>query len=131
MPKGDDETIDAMPTKQLFIGMLTRDIGLIPAIIDLADNSGDGARRLRRTGRFDGLSIRLQISTQSFKISDNCGGIPITMAKNYAFRFGRNEGSPSLKHSVGQFGVGMKRLDLQIGWRVSKSSPPPNRNTLR
>ena len=115
MAKNDDKTIDAMPTKQLFIDMLTRDIGLIPAIIDLADNAGDGARRLRGEKSFEGLSIRLQLSPRSFKISDNCGGISIKMAKNYAFRFGRDDKSPSLKHSVGQFGVGMKRAIFKLG----------------
>jgi hypothetical protein len=115
MAESDDRIIDAMPTKQLFISMLTRDIGLIPAIVDLADNAGDGARRLRGTGSFRDLSIRLQIGPQSFKISDNCGGISISNAKKYAFRFGRDDRSPSIKHSVGQFGVGMKRAIFKLG----------------
>jgi hypothetical protein len=39
--------IQASPTKELFISMLVRDIELTPAIVDLVDNSFDGAIRLR------------------------------------------------------------------------------------
>jgi len=37
------ESINVEPTKELFIYMLTRDVGLENAIIDLIDNSVDGA----------------------------------------------------------------------------------------
>ena len=39
--------VQGEPTKDFFISMLVRDIGLIPAIVDLVDNSVDGGRRLR------------------------------------------------------------------------------------
>lgn len=39
-PKNDDPlVVTARPTKALFIDMLTRDIGLVPAIIDLVDKA--------------------------------------------------------------------------------------------
>lgn len=40
--------INASPTKELFIFMLTRDVQLSRAIIDLVDNCVDGANRLAR-----------------------------------------------------------------------------------
>src|SRR5205823_5370559 len=99
-----------MPTKELFIEMLTRDIELIPAIIDLVDNCADGARRLKSAnGDFTGLRARLSISPEEFRIADNCGGMSAETAQRYAFRFGRAHGAPLIRHSVGQFGVGMKR----------------------
>src|SRR5262245_51610287 len=104
----EERTIDVMPTKELFIDMLTRDIALIPAIIDLVDNSSDGAKRLRENGSFKGLWARVEISPEEFRIIDNCGGMTIEVAEKYAFRFGRPPGAPFVKHSVGQFGVGMK-----------------------
>ena len=107
--------IDAMPTKELFIDMLTRDIALIPAIIDLVDNCADGAKKLKGEGQLTGLWVRLTVSPTEFRIVDNCGGFTVEMARNYAFRFGRPPGAPSLKHSVGQFGVGMKRAIFKIG----------------
>ena len=113
---GDSEfIIDAMPTKELFIDMLTRDIALIPAIIDLVDNCADGAKKIKGEGSLLGLWARLEISPQEFRIADNCGGISVQTARDYAFRFGRASGAPSVKHSVGQFGVGMKRAIFKMG----------------
>jgi hypothetical protein len=42
MAKAQNLQINAMPTKELFIDMLTQDISLIPAIVDLVDNAADG-----------------------------------------------------------------------------------------
>ena len=89
-----DLIIDAEPTKALFIDMLTRDIALIPSIIDLADNSTDGARNLRGERSYEGLWVRLNISKNKFQVSDNCGGIPVEVARKYAFRFGRAKVCP-------------------------------------
>jgi len=111
----DNYVINARPTKELFIEMLTKDISLVPAIIDLVDNSIDGAKRIRKEGTFKGLSVRLEISPLEFKISDNCGGISVSNARNYAFRFGRDPGAEVVKHSVGRFGVGMKRAIFKLG----------------
>ena len=62
----EPNTIDASPTKELFILMLTRDISLIPSIIDLVDNSVDGARRIKGDGPYEGLEIRLKLSDKEF-----------------------------------------------------------------
>lgn len=114
-PSDADRVIDTMPTKELFIDMLTRDIPLSPAIIDLVDNCSDGAKRLRGAASFQEFWARIEISQNEFRISDNCGGIPVDVARKYAFRFGRPPGAPSVKHSVGQFGVGMKRAIFKMG----------------
>lgn len=47
MPDGKTEKviIDATPTKQLFIDILTRDLSLRACILDLIDNSVDGYTR--------------------------------------------------------------------------------------
>jgi hypothetical protein len=116
--------IDAMPTKDLFISMLTKDIPLSRAIIDLVDNSIDGALRSRPNGNFEGLEIRLEVKPDHFQISDNCGGMSIETAQHYAFRFGRPDGMEPTQHSVGQFGVGMKRSLFKLGnlFRISSIS---------
>lgn len=114
--------IDAMPTKELFIDMLTRDISLIPAIVDLVDNCADGARQLHGDGSYKGLWARVEVSREGFRISDNCGGISIDIARKYAFRFGRPSGSPTVSHSIGQFGVGMKRAVFKLGSRFRVES---------
>ena len=107
--------INASPTKEFFIHMLVRDIPLNRAIIDLVDNSVDGAQRIRNTGNCEGLWIRLEVKPEKFRIADNCGGIPIDVARDYAFRFGRTNATPSTLHSIGQFGVGMKRTFFKLG----------------
>lgn len=107
--------IDAYPTKQLFIAMLTRDVALIPAIIDLADNCTDGARRLRNGSSWAGLEVRINGDASGFSISDNCGGMDVETARKNAFRFGRPAEVAATKGEVGRFGVGMKRGLFKIG----------------
>jgi Histidine kinase-, DNA gyrase B-, and HSP90-like ATPase len=117
VPPVDPRRIDASPTKEFFISMLIKDVDLIPAIIDLVDNSLDGARRLRQgaDATYKGLQIEVSARDGRFEIKDNCGGFDVETARNYAFRFGRPSGMPTTQRSVGQFGVGMKRALFKLG----------------
>lgn len=127
-------SIKANPTKEFFITMLTRDIPLDRAILDLIDNSVDAANSNNLLKNIDYKddqdldiesdpdekeentpTININFSSEKFEIYDNCGGIPIDVAKNYAFRFGRPSDSPTTPNSVGQFGVGMKRTLFKLG----------------
>ncbi len=60
--------IIAAPTKEFFISMLVKDITLIKSIIDLVDNSIDGARRIRKNEDFSDLEIRLEVHKDYFEI---------------------------------------------------------------
>lgn len=120
--KQPELVVRADPTKEFFIDMLVRDINLDEAIIDLVDNSVDGALRIRSAGtkkslNLHGLKVDLSIDKNRFVISDNCGGIPLDLAKQYAFRFGRPPEARKwdVRNSVGQFGVGMKRALFKMG----------------
>src|SRR5579862_336281 len=106
MAAGNPATVEAEPTKEFFVSMLVRDIELIPALVDLVDNSVDGARKLRGSGTLEGLFVRIEATSEMFRIIDNCGGIPVNIARHYAFRFGRTGETPRIPRSVGQFGVG-------------------------
>ena len=145
-----DLTVRGDPDKLFFIDNLVKDIELIPAILDLADNSVDSARQLvldeleeraetdtvskleigdeeghridLPDGAFDGLEIVLEVGPTSFKVTDNCGGIPLNTAKEYAFRIGRSKEFDGVPGSVGQFGVGMKRALFKIGRRFRVES---------
>lgn len=112
-----EETVSAAPTKEFFISMLVRDIDLDDAIVDLVDNCVDGARRSRPDGNFTGLWVRITLSSDQFQIEDNCGGIPFELARDYAFCFGRPEKAKGVEHSIGRFGVGMKRAFFKMGER--------------
>lgn len=98
------------------MSMLVRDIELGASIVDLIDNSVDGARRLRGEGPYEGLSVDVSFGRDAFEISDNCGGMDIAIARDYAFKFGREGDDPQqFAHSIGQFGVGMKRTLFKLG----------------
>ena len=110
--------VDASPVKSFFVSMLTRDIKLEEAILDLLDNCVDGI--LRSAGgtsaeSYDGFGAEITFDSSSFSITDNCGGIPWDL-HDYAFRMGRSpdrpEDAPGL---VGVYGIGMKRAIFKIG----------------
>lgn len=108
--------IDANPTKEFFISMITRDIDIKAAILELIDNSIDGAKRIRQDGNYSGLWIKINITQDRLIIEDNCGGMSIERAQFYAFKFGRvksEEDTPGLY--TGVFGIGMKRALFRIG----------------
>ena len=106
------------PTKELFVYILTRDIAHHAAIIELLDNSVDGAHRVAKdTDKLSDYKVEIDFNSNKFCISDNCGGIPLQVAREYAFRFGRAEGMKSVPGSIGQFGVGMKRALFSFGRR--------------
>ena len=109
--------INAMPTKAFFVDMLVRDIPLDRAVLDLIDNCVDGAKRLRPGDPpdFSELWVKIEISADSFTITDNCGGFDTAIAREYAFRFGRPPGVQQTDYSIGQFGVGMKRALFKFG----------------
>ena len=98
--------------------MLVRDLTLNDAIGDLVDNCVDGAKSLRPNKNYDGLEINIVTQAENdhhFMIVDNCGGIEVPVARDYAFRFGRPKEKPMSPNSVGQFGIGMKRSLFKLG----------------
>ncbi|GIJ94071.1 hypothetical protein CAPN002_12890 [Capnocytophaga stomatis] len=109
-----DNIIQGNPTKTFFINMITRDISIKDAILDLLDNSIDGASRINSES-YEGLFIEITVNKNEFIVKDNCGGFSLDTAKKYAFRFGRPDDAPDAKGSVGRFGIGMKRALFKIG----------------
>jgi hypothetical protein len=121
---------DASPTKEFFVHTITKDVTVLECILDLIDNCLDGARNhLYRSGQIDeaaeavnyeGFWCNVSISKETFIIEDNCGGISIDKAKNYAFRFGRRKNyEGDAGHSIGLYGIGMKRAILKLGRQIS------------
>ncbi|GGJ56408.1 ATP-binding protein [Deinococcus roseus] len=138
--------VNAEPRKKFFTEMLTRDIDLKDAILDLLDNCIDGALRaseslqinaqvqqgdsevvlVGNTAEIDPVSpysdrwAEISINETEFVIRDNCGGIPRDIAINYAFRMGRSEEMQETEtvKSVGVYGIGMKRAVFKMGRNV-------------
>ena len=94
------------PTKQFFIDMITRDISIEDAIVDLLDNSIDGANRTSKSKNlpdFSTFTINIVASEDRFEIFDNCGGFSLEAATTYAFRMGKPEDITSeINNSVGR-----------------------------
>lgn len=128
---------DANPTKSFFVRMLTRDISLDDCILDLVDNSIDGAWEvsgdtptLVASRVLSGFEIDITIRADRFVIQDNCGGITLDDAVEYAFTFGRRDKAPHGEsplegdrkqepYSVGVYGIGMKRAIFKIGRSIA------------
>lgn len=115
-------TAKGTPTKEFFVGMLTRDIALSDSILDLLDNCLDGVVRQKRADKrndpeyYKNYYAHITITDNQFVIEDNCGGIPRRVAEEYAFRMGRSsEKAGEALPTVGIYGIGMKRAIFKIG----------------
>lgn len=116
---------DAFPAKTFFVKMLTRDIELPDAILDLLDNCVDGIIRTKWRGGvpisekkpYQGFYADIEMNSDGFSIKDNCGGIPLQVAQTYAFMMGRSEDATDDKNlpTVGMYGIGMKRALFKMG----------------
>ena len=102
--------------------MLTRDIDLKDAILDLLDNCIDGIQRTIRgqapsATPYEGFWAKIEVSETSFKIEDNCGGIPLDVAQRYAFRMGKPKEITDDDDilTIGTYGIGMKRAIFKLG----------------
>lgn len=110
------------PDKDFFVSMLTRDIDLDAAILDLLDNCLDGVQRQLQANPaapssrtpYDGYWAHLELSPSSFVIEDNCGGIERSIAQDRAFRMGKSNPGDTIG-AIGMYGIGMKRAIFKLG----------------
>lgn len=125
----------ANPTKAFFVRMITRDISLEDCILDLIDNSVDGAWQLQGakpmslsdSTKLTKFTISIDAYPTHFKIVDNCGGITLDDAAEYAFTFGRKESDKHDKYSIGVYGIGMKRAVFKMGEAIQIRSTYKNK----
>jgi hypothetical protein len=123
------QVIQAFPAKRFFVDMLTRDIELLDAVLDLIDNSLDGAMRdSAKENRMDGkkyqdYKVDISFDSTHFCIEDNCGGIPKQVAIHSAFRMGRPSSNIDADlPTVGVYGIGMKRSIFKMGRKCTVTS---------
>lgn len=127
-PEQAPERAEADVAKEFFVHMITKDILLEDCVLDLIDNSIDGAARVLQARKsvggapkdpdhpFSGFGVDLGLQPERFVIDDNCGGIPLDDARHYAFHFGRKAGTEhEPTGSIGLYGIGMKRALFKIG----------------
>lgn len=120
----------ANPTKAFFVRMITRDISLEDCILDLIDNSVDGAWRsagsqpmgLDEAVDLSPFRIEINAAPNGFSIIDNCGGMTFDDAVDHAFSFGRPATDPGDAYSIGVYGIGMKRAVFKLGTKIQVRS---------
>jgi Histidine kinase-, DNA gyrase B-, and HSP90-like ATPase len=125
----------AQVVKRFFISLITRDITLEDAILDLIDNSVNCALReyefdSRRIGALIAGSngptrklrdINIHLSERRFEITDYCGGIDLDSARRDMFQFGRD--APGQSHDIlSVYGIGLKRAIFKLGQRIVVTS---------
>jgi len=117
--------VDTSPTKIAVVESLTGDATVEECVLDLIDNSVDGARNtLFRDDvaspseglpeSYSSYAVEIRLSGQKFSLSDNCGGISQEKLANTALRFGE----PS-RHElgIGLYGIGLNRAIFRLGRR--------------
>lgn len=128
---------DASPEKRLFISLLTRDISLIAAVLDLIDNSINAAvepyaNKLKTADEYLTLSgdasvspnvnISLTVSDENVEIRDTACGISAKTAGEHVFKFGRGASSVDGADRLSVYGIGLKRAIFKLGNRISMRS---------
>ena len=128
---------NASPEKRLFISLLTRDITLVAAFLDLVDNSINSAlepfaESLRTADDYVAtlgnekiapeMDISIHLSDDRIAVEDSATGISLRAARERVFRFGRplDDEEPSDRLSV--YGLGLKRAFFKLGTRVKMTS---------
>ena len=111
-----EDVAATMPSKRFIVDMLTRDISLNDTILDLIDNCLDGVKRMGKENALSEFFVEIEFDGKSFKITDNCGGIPLDIAKESAFASGAPDHNSNKKPGmVGVYGIGMKRAIFKLG----------------
>jgi hypothetical protein len=128
---------DASPEKRLFISLLTRDIPLVAAFLDLVDNSINAAvepysNRLKSAQDYLSLlcdetvsprvKISISISDKAVEITDTASGISADIAANHVFKFGRGDGEAHGSDRLSVYGIGLKRAIFKLGNKISMKS---------
>ncbi|MFD1255833.1 ATP-binding protein [Mucilaginibacter terrae] len=121
-----DNKVTALPTKRFFMSMLSRDIALNDAIMDLLDNCIDGIHRQNPNQvenskeKYKGYFGKITLDKDGFTLTDNCGGIPLKTAKEYAFKMGRSDKykDDDGLETIGMYGIGMKRAIFKMGMKA-------------
>jgi hypothetical protein len=139
MNEGEEMSIkaDASAEKRLFISLLTRDIPLVAAFLDLIDNSINSAiepfsDKLKTAADYlavlddDSINpripIALKVSKSAISIEDKAGGISAKTAAEHVFKFGRGDGEHHEDDRLSVYGIGLKRAIFKMGNRIRMKS---------
>jgi len=124
---------DASPEKRLFISLLTRDITLVAALLDLIDNSINASlepysSQLRSADDYlsvfgsedikPQVKIWLNIGPDKVEIKDSAGGITAKTAAESVVKFGRGTEDGHERDRLSVYGIGLKRAIFKLGNKI-------------
>lgn len=130
-------TADASPEKRLFISLITRDIPLVAAFLDLIDNSINAAvepdsdrlqtaedylKLLQDENVLPVVDIFLNVTPDQVDIRDTASGISAKIAAEHVFKFGRSSDEAHTSDRLSVYGIGMKRALFKLGNRIAIKS---------
>lgn len=133
LERAPKQLADASPEKRLFIFLLTRDISLIAAFLDLIDNSINAtvepiSKRLETAEDYlrvleddtikPTVDIRISLAKDEVKIVDTAPGISAKTAVEHVFKFGRGENEEQDTDRLSVYGIGLKRALFKLGNRI-------------
>ncbi len=128
---------NASPEKRLFISLITRDISLAEALLDLIDNSinaalepladdlktADDYQRLLKNKKIKPkVQIDLTVRSAKIAITDNAPGIPLKTAENHVFKFGRDTDDAVASDRLSVYGIGLRRAMFKCGINIRITS---------
>lgn len=121
---------DASPEKRLFISLITRDISLVDAFLDIIDNSinaaleplagdlktADDYQRIASSKAKPKVKIEIEIKPGKIVVKDTASGISLATAKDHVFRFGRgDDDGAETADRLSVYGIGLKRAMFKCG----------------
>ena len=128
---------NARPETRLFLSLITRDISLADAFLDIIDNSinaalepladrlktADDYQRLLANSRIKPkVKIEITVGTASIVVSDNASGISASMAQEHVFKFGRASAYVHKSDRLSVYGIGLKRAMFKCGNKIDMVS---------
>lgn len=127
---------NAHPEKRLFISLLTRDISLADAFLDLLDNSINAALKSSIASTENAASymalldsppekrfkVQLTFTSTKVTIEDDCGGISAKDAKEEVFVFGAADQESHQDDQLSVYGIGLKRAMFKLGKYIEMTS---------
>lgn len=124
---------DASPEKRLFISLITRDISLVDAFLDIIDNSinaalepmaadlrtADDYQRIASSKTKPKVKIEIDIEPARIVVKDTASGISLQTARDHVFKFGRGDDeSVDTTDRLSVYGIGLKRAMFKCGNRI-------------
>lgn len=124
---------DASPEKRLFVSLLTRDISLVAAVLDLIDNSINSAvepiadqlltaedylKIFHDKTVTPKVDIFIDISPEKVEIIDSASGISAKIASEHVFKFGRVSDRAHEGDRLSVYGIGLKRAIFKLGNKI-------------